>query len=231
MNAQEQAKFRKLGWAMLVSFFALLIVIFMPVFPGKVNGLDYMDNLFNMISKGSSYFIPEAIKKSEALSGKGIEVKVKYDDDKRAAEIAKQVTAGGAQATVAGKEVTIKGDAAQILKAGLADADLMFKNEGKPIADKYGFSEKQAVYNWHFLFKKLSADLTKQEKFNEAKAFDNAQKRGLEPAYNYYGVKAENWKENMALVIFALAFYVIYTLWYGFGLMWLFEGYGMQIGH
>jgi hypothetical protein len=231
MNAQEQAKMKTRGWVMLVTFFALLIVIFMPVFPGKVNGLDYMDNLFNMISKGSSYFIPEAIKKSEELSGKSIEVKVKYDDDKRAAEIAKQVTAGGAQATVAGKEVTIKGDAAQILKAGLADADLMFKNEGKPIADKYGFSEKQAVYNWHFLFKKLSSDLTKQEKFNEAKAFDNAQKRALEPAYNYYGVKAENWKENMALVIFALAFYVIYTLWYGFGLMWLFEGYGMQIGH
>lgn len=231
MNAQEQAKYKTRGWLMLVTFFALLIVIFMPVFPGKVNGLDYMDNLFNMISKGSSYFIPEAIKKSEELSGKSIEVKVKYDDDKRAAEIAKQVTAGGSQATVAGKEVTIKGDAAQILKAGLADADLMFKNEGKPIADKYGFSEKQAVYNWHFLFKKLSSDLTKQEKFNEAKAFDNAQKRALEPAYNYYGVKAENWKENMALVIFALAFYVVYTLWYGFGLMWLFEGYGMQIGH
>lgn len=231
MNVQQQAKFRKLGWAMLVSFFALLIVIFMPVFPGKVNGLDYMDNLFNMISKGSSYFIPEAIKKSEELSGKTIEVKVTYDDDKRAAEIAKQVTAGGAQATVAGKEVTVKGDVALILKAGLADADLMFKNDGKPIADKYGFSEKQAVYNWHTLYKKISFDLNKQEKFAEAKAFDNAQKRALEPAYNYYGVPAENWKDNMALIIFALAFYVVYTLWYGFGLMWLFEGYGMQIGH
>jgi hypothetical protein len=33
------------------------------------------------------------------------------------------------------------------------------------------------------------------------------------------------------LIIFALAFYVVYTLWYGFGLMWLFEGLGLKIGH
>jgi hypothetical protein len=46
------------GILLLVSFFVVLVMIFMPIFPGKVNGLDYMDNLFNMISKGSSYFIP-----------------------------------------------------------------------------------------------------------------------------------------------------------------------------
>ena len=42
------------------------------------------------------------------------------------------------------------------------------------------------------------------------------------------------WFSKAALwlvVIFALAFYVAYTLWYGFGLMWLFEGMGLKIGH
>lgn len=226
-----QAKLKVRGIFMLITFFILLAVIFMPVFPGKVNGLDYMDNLFNMISKGSSYFIPESMTKSEKFAGKMIDVKIKLDDDARAAETAKLVQMSGGQATVAGKEVAIKGDMALIMKGSLVDSDFMFKNDGKPVADKYGYPEKQAMYNWHTLFKKISADLTKQEKFAEAKPFAEIQKKALEPAYNYFGVKAEDWKDNIALVIFALAFYVFYTLWYGFGLMYLFEGLGLKIGH
>lgn len=226
-----QAKLKVRGIFMLITFFILLAVIFMPVFPGKVNGLDYMDNLFNMISKGSSYFIPESMSKSEKFAGKMIDVKIKLDDDTRAAETAKLVQMSGAQATVAGKEVAIKGDMAMIMKGSLADSDFMFKNDGKSVADKYGYPEKQAMFNWHTLFKKISADLTKQEKFAEAKPFAEIQKKALEPAYNYFGVKAEDWKDNIALVIFALAFYVFYTLWYGFGLMYLFEGLGLKIGH
>jgi len=226
-----QANLKTRGIVMLIIFFILLAVIFMPVFPGKINGLDYMDNLFNMISKGSSNFIAESLKKSEKYAGKAVDIKIKFDDEKRVTETAKQLTSNGVQVTAAGKELAIKGDIAQILKASLVDADFMFKNEGKPIADKYGFSEKQAVFNWHVLFNKMSKDLTKQEKFEEAKPFADVQKKALEPAYNYYGVKAENWKDNIALVLFALAFYVFYTLWYGFGLMWLFEGLGLKIGH
>jgi len=226
-----QAKLKTRGIFMLISFFILLAVIFSPVFPGKVNGLDYMDNLFNMISKGSSYFIPESMKKVDKFTGKAIEVKLKFDDEKRVTETAKQLTTNGLQVTAAGKEMTIKGDVAVILKASLIDADFMFKNDGKPVAEKYGFSEKQALFNWHTLFKKIGADLTKQEKFEDAKPFADIQKKALEPAYNYYGVKAEDWQEKIAMVIFALAFYVAYTLWYGFGLMWLFEGLGLKIGH
>jgi hypothetical protein len=226
-----QSKLKARGIFMLIAFFILLVVIFMPVFPGKVNGLDYMDNLFNMISKGSSYFIPASMKSSEKFAGKMIDVKVKLDDEKLAAQTAKLLEMNGLQAAVAGKDLAIKGDMAKILKGGLADADLMFKNDGKPVAEKYGYSEKQAMFNWHTVFKKIGADLTKQEKFAEAKPFADVQKKALEPAYNYYGVEAKNWQENLALVIFALAFYVFYTLWYGFGLMYLFEGIGLKIGH
>ena len=226
-----QAKLKTRGIMMLASFFVLLGVIFSPVFPGKINGLDYMDNLFNMISKGSSYFIPDSMKKSEKFAGKAMEVKVKLDNEKMATEVAQQLTVGGLQASASGAEANIKGDIAQILKASLVDADFLFKNDGKPVADKYGFDEKKAVYNWHVLFKKISGELTKQKRFDEAKIFVDLQKKALEPAFNYYGVKAEGWKENIGLVVFALAFYVVYTLWYGFGLMYVFEGIGLKIGH
>jgi len=32
-------------------------------------------------------------------------------------------------------------------------------------------------------------------------------------------------------VTFSLVFYVVYTLWYGFGIMFMFEGSGMKLEH
>lgn len=230
-----QSKLKTRGILMLVIFSALLVVIFMPVFPGgqsgKVNGLDYADNLFNMVSKGSSYFIPKAMKDSEKFAGKMIDVKVAMKTDEQAVETAKIMEVIGAEAAVTGKDVVIKGDMGLMLKASLADADFMFKNDGKPVADKYGIPEKNVMYAWHTLFGAIGKDLTKQEKFAEAKPFANVQKKALEPSYNYYGVTAMDWKENIAMILAALAFYVFYTLWYGFGLMYLFEGMGLKIGH
>ncbi len=226
-----QSKLKTRGILMLASFTALLVVIFMPIFPGNVNGLDYADNLFNMVSKGSSYFIPKEIKGSEKFAGKMIDVKVAMKDDKQAGETAKMLGIVGLQAAASGKELTISGDMGLLLKAVLEDADHMFSNDGAPIADRYGLPEKAAMYNWHTLFGVISKNLTKQEKFDEAKPFASIQKRALEPSYNYYGVKAMHWKENIVLILAALGFYVFYTLWYGFGLMYLFEGMGLKIGH
>ena len=33
------------------------------------------------------------------------------------------------------------------------------------------------------------------------------------------------------MLIASLAFYVIYTMWYGFGLLFLFEGAGIKLEH
>jgi hypothetical protein len=33
------------------------------------------------------------------------------------------------------------------------------------------------------------------------------------------------------MILVALGFYVVYTLWYGFGIMYVFEGLGLKIGH
>ncbi len=235
MSMQKKLKVR--GILMLISFFVVLGVIFSPVFPGKwdnpgkVNGLDFIDNVFNRISKGSSYFIPKALKDSEKFAGKKIEVKIKAENEQVAAQTAKLFEAGGAQVVVTGKELAIHGDMGLILKRSLSDADFMYKNDGKSLAEKYGFSEQQALYNWWMAFKEVGSDLTNQKKFKEAKEFATIQKKALEPAYNYYGIMAKDWQENITLIIAALAFYVFYTLWYGFGIMYLFEGLGLKIGH
>ena len=65
----SSAQLKTKGFLLLASFFAVLIAIFMPLFPGtqgeKVNGLDYLDNFFNQLSKSSAYYIPEQLKKAE----------------------------------------------------------------------------------------------------------------------------------------------------------------------
>ncbi len=226
-----QKKMKQRGILMLVAFFGLLVVIFSPIFPGKVNGLDYMDNLFNMISKGSSYFIPESITATEQYAGKIIDVKFALDSEKQATDTAKLFQASGAEVTVVGKELAVKGDMARIMKTSLEDADLMFHNDGSALAAKYGYAEKQVLFNWWTAFTSMGKDLTKQESFKQAKTIASIQTKVLEPAYNYYGVEAGSYKDSILLIVAALGFYVFYTLWYGFGIMYLFEGLGLKIGH
>ncbi|TKB08020.1 hypothetical protein [Desulforhopalus sp. IMCC35007] len=229
MSMQKKLKMR--GIIMLLAFFALLLAIFSPIFPGKVNGLDYMDNMFNMISKGSSYFIPESIKATEQYAGKMIDVNIKMENDQQATDTAKLFQASGAEVTVSGNELAVKGDMAGIMKASLEDADQMFHNNGSVLADKYGYGEKQVLFNWWTAFKSMGKDLTKQESFKQAKTITSIQSKALEPAYNYYGVQAGSYKDSFLLIFAALGFYVCYTLWYGFGIMYLFEGLGLKIGH
>ncbi|GAB6192508.1 hypothetical protein [Desulfocastanea catecholica] len=229
MSMQRKLKFR--GIVMVASFFVLLGIIFTPVFPGKMNGLDYMDNLFNMISKGSSYFIPQSLAESEKFADKTIDVTITVANDQEATEIAKLFVASGAQVEATGLDLNIKGNVGQIMKTALEDADMMFNNNGQALVDKYGYDEKRVMFNWWTSSSNISKFLTKEKRFDGAKLFDNIQKKALEPAYNYYGVKIEDWKANIALVLASLAFYVLYTLWYGFGLMYVFEGLGYKIGH
>ena len=60
------------GTAMLAAFVAILIVMFMPVFNGQ-NGLNYLDALYNSISKGSAYYIPKMQQAVKPFAGRRIE--------------------------------------------------------------------------------------------------------------------------------------------------------------
>ena len=219
------------GLLLLGSFFVILGLIFTPIFPGKMNGLDYMDNLFNMISKGSSYFIPKAKTDSEQYGGRELAATAKIADEKQAQQTVLMLEKNGIAASVSDGSLQVRGDLGKLLVASLEDADHMFNNNGTPVTEKYGFPEREVLYNWWTLFKGIGQDLTRQEQFADAKIVANVSKKGLEPAYNYYGVKAMNWQDNIAMILVALGFYVIYTLWYGFGIMYVFEGLGLKIGH
>jgi hypothetical protein len=53
----------------------------------------------------------------------------------------------------------------------------------------------------------------------------------VETSYNYYLIEPQKISDRAFIVLFSLVFYVIYTVWYGFAIMFMFEGWGMELEH
>jgi hypothetical protein len=218
------------GLLLMVAFCVVLVAMFMPFFDGK-NGLQFMDDLYNSISKGSANYIAKARADAEQFGGQQISVTLKMKSAEQAEQTARLFNAAGALVNTDDATLKISGDSGQILFTSLDDAKLMYENNGEAIRTKYGYDERRVLYNWWTANEALVADLNKQEQFKMAKAVTTVNTKAIETAYNYYGIQAQNISERLGIVIFSLVFYVIYTLWYGFGIMYLFEGWGMRLEH
>ena len=234
MSTPAQLKTR--GYLLIISFFAVLFAIFMPLFPAahgdkKVNGLDYLDNFFNELSKGSAYYIPDQVKAAEKYKGQEFTTTLKMKSPEAAAITAKLFATNNIEATADGEKVAVKGDFGSMITIMLEDADAMYHNKGDILQAKYGVDERQTIYSWYQALSAMEKDMTKSEKFAEAKFVKNCMTKAVEPAYNYYKVEVKPVKQEMPMLIASLAFYVIYTMWYGFGLLFLFEGMGIKLEH
>jgi len=229
------AQLKTTGLLLLVTFFAVLVAIFMPIFPGatgqKVNGLDYLDNFFNQLAKSSAYYLPEQIKKAEKYNGQQYTAALKMKSADEAAVTAKLFATNRISAALEGDKIQVSNDLGALLTVMLRDADLMYKNDGKALSAKYGIDERRAIYAWYQVLGAMEKELAKAGQAEQAKFVKNCMAKAIEPAYNFYQIEAKPVKEEMVLLIAALAFYVIYTMWYGFGLMYLFEGLGIKLDH
>ncbi len=215
------------GTGMMVVFVVVLVIIFSPILKGK-NGLQYLDSLYNSISKGSAYYIEDIKKETNKFYGNFINVSLSMTDE-QAKQTALLFEAGGAEADVNGAQLSFSGDIGKILDNCLADSDSMYKNEGKKIVDKYGYSERQVLFNWWTSFQAMDKALNKQKKYKEAKVVSLVNKKAVETSYNYYKITPQNVMDRFGVVIFSLIFYVAYTLWYGFAIMFMFEGWGLKL--
>jgi hypothetical protein len=218
------------GMGLMAAFLVVLAIMFSPVFGGQ-NGLNYLDGLYNSISKGSAYYIPDLKKKAEKYSGNTITASVVMKDEKQAKETAPLFMKSGAMVNVNGSEIKVSGDLGSILTNCLEDSDQMFNNQGEGVKAKYAMDERLTLYNWWMGLKALTKDLNKQKKFVETKFIGDINKRAVECAYNYYKVVPENIGAKWGLVVFSLVFYVIYTMWYGFAILFMFEGWGLKLEH
>jgi len=224
----RHAKFFNMGLLLAVTFLGVLFLIFQPLFDGK-NGLEFADDLFNKLSKGSSYFIPEVLKGNEKLMGTNFSVNIKLDKPDQGANAVTLLTGNGAQAAVQDTQLTISGDLGKLLGGILRDSEEMYHNDGSKVAGRYGFQEMDAMALWWSMLTKMNKEFQKEKKLAESELVMKVLQRAIEPAYNYYGVIPEKVSGKAFTVIGLLVFYVFYTLWWGYAVFYLFDGIGLTM--
>jgi hypothetical protein len=243
-----QKKHMAYGIALGISFIVVLVLIFSPIFPKTTegepqNGLQWADEMFNSLAKGSSYFIPKVAKSNEKFMGKMFTVSIKLgkpedkpgDGEKRAERASKLFTVNeGARVEVNGAELKIEGDLGKVLAAALRDSETFYRNEGEKIKALYGTvmkteDEKQMFRQWWNVLDKINKQFMIEKKGAEAKIVSDVMKKAVEAAYNFYKVDAVKVKEKAGLMIFLLVFYVVYTMWWGFAIFFTFEGIGLRM--
>jgi len=218
-----------IGVVLAISFWAVEALIFTPVFGSGMNGLDFADDLFNKLSKGSSYFIPKLQKSVQGYAGRPFAAEVSLEKPETAALAANLFTAAGATAKAEGGKLNVSGDLGAVLAVVLRDSDEMYRNDGKAVAARYGVKEKDALKAWWTSFSAVDKFLKKNGKVEDAKMISDVMKKGVETAYNYYGIPAEKVADKAALMTFLLVFYVVYTMWWGFAIFYIFDGIGLTM--
>ena len=225
----RNTKLFAIGLVMLLSFAVCYMGMMSPNFGNGRNGLNYADDMFNSFSKGSSNFIKASAKIAETQNGININLGIKASTAAEAVKWGKLYTVAGAAVTIKDTSLTINGDFGKILTSVVADSQSMYNNDGKTVETKYGYDAREATNNWNNSFKKIDTAMKSKSQFKEEIALSQVVTKALEPAYNYYGVEIKNVSDNKASLAFLLSFYLLYTVWYGFGLYYIFAGLGITV--
>ncbi len=221
-------KMFNLGALFAVTFLGVLFTIFSPVFEGK-NGLQFADESFNKLAKGSSYFIPKVARSVQEFSGKPMTVSITLDKSEDAVNAEKILSVAGAKVTRNNSALTVEGDVAIILRSALRDADAMYNNDGKAVNERYGMDEKQALKSWWTTLGKIEKQMKKDKNIETARVISEVNKKAVEPGYNFYKVEANKVIDHAGMLSGLLVFYVAYTMWWGFAIFYLFDGIGLTM--
>lgn len=225
----RHARMFNLGLLLGITFLGVLFLIFQPIFPGGKTGLDFSDDLFNKLSKGSSYFIPEVAKDNEKLMGTDFSVNIKFDKPEQMESAIKILSSGGAQATAKETQLAISGDLGKLLGNVIKDADEMYKNEGAEVSSRYGFKEMDVMALWWSVLSKMNKEFQKDKKIDDSDMVMKVMQKAVEPAYNYYGIEAEKVSGKAFTLTGLLVFYIVYTMWWGYAIFYMFDGIGLSM--
>lgn len=227
MMIVDKKEFRN-GALLGISFFVVLAIMFMPVFGGR-NAFEASDRLFNSIAKGSTYYIPQVLKQNEEYKGRQIDVVIQLDSPELISRVSRLFFDAGASVSTEGTQLKVQGDLGKILELTLQQADAVFHNRGDELVQKYGFNQKEVLYDWYKSLKAVGKSLTRQENFKEAAWIDEVLKRAVEVSYNFFKIEPRSAASAAGILTFALIFYVVYTMWWGYSILFMFEGMGLQM--
>lgn len=220
-----------IGAILLAGFFSLFYFLLTPVFSTKdgpkLTGLEYADEVFNCLSKGSSDFFPQTFAAARSMEGKDVSLSAGMPKKLRVTAVT-LLRETGIEPRMDGNRIIFQGNLGRILLAATEDSRLLFNNSGGALIEKYGGLKPLAISGawWHLLaptVKKLEI----MGKNAESRAVGTVVVRGIEPANNFYGIQALKVSENIPLISGFLLFYIIYTIWYGFAVYEIFKGFGL----
>ncbi|CAK7017243.1 MAG: hypothetical protein DESF_00702 [Desulfovibrio sp.] len=223
------------GCLLLISFLVLFAILLMPIMKDElgnhVTGLQYADNVFNELSKGSSYFIPGVRENLKSVDGKDIQVTVKLKKADLAPLAALVLEKSGAtNVSAQDGKVSFSGNLGLILTSATDDSDNLYNNDAEAVTQKYdGEPALKVASAWWYVLSPTIKELQKQHKIAESQVVDHVLRRAIEPGNNFYSVPAAKVSEHLVLMSAMLIFYVLYTLWYGFAIFELFEGLGLAM--
>jgi hypothetical protein len=227
MAVADKKHFR-IGFFLALGFLGILIIMFLPLF-GGTNAFHASDRLFNSIAKQSTYNIPYLLKETNKKADKFIDVNLEFEKPEHLVLVEKIASYNNKNITKIGDQLKAKINLAELTKIALKEADDMFHNKKQNIEAKYGLKPKKVMYGWWLLLSSLEKKLKFEKKFATAKYLHEVITKGIEVGYNFYKIKPTPAKARAGILSFALIFYIVYTLWWGFSIFYLFEGLGLAM--
>ncbi len=222
------------GVVMTIIFIAILAIMFSNNFQGrtageKINAFEASDNLFNSIAKGSTNYFPMLLEENRKYLDHAINLTMSLQNEAMAEKSAVLLRTSGPEAQSSGTQVSVQGDLGPILETALKDSRILFNNQGLTLQGAYDMPGREVVYVWWNTMNSLERSLTKANDFQAAKFVGRANKRGVEVGYNFYGISSQSATDKAGILTFSLVFYILYTLWWGFSIFFLFEGLGLRM--
>ena len=217
-----------IGGLMTVVFIVILALMSSPIFRGQ-NAFEAADGLFNSIAKGSSYKIPALEQQARKFSGTNLDLVIPASGVHEPDWTKKVLAAAGGRFEETGGKIRLQGDLGTIALAALRDSEAMYNDRDTEISQKYGISGREALYAWWMLLTESQEALKREKKVSQASFLDEVVKKGVEVGYNFFGIAPEKASSRAGILSLSLCFYVAYTLWWGFAIFFLFEGFGLAM--
>lgn len=218
-----------LGLGMAISFGCVFVIMFMPWFGNGRCAFEASDDLFNSISKGSTHYIASLREKTVEVENTAVAVSLKYSSQEIAQQAAFLLENTGNVVMKGETSLEYSGNLGSMLSEAITDSDTAFYNDEAALMKKYGMAPKVVMYRWWQTLKETEKSLKRQKMFPEAVAVNAVVVKGVEVGYNYFGIEPRRASNSYGILSFALIFYVIYTLWWGYALFHLCEGVGLAM--
>ncbi|MBN1381325.1 MAG: sulfite exporter TauE/SafE family protein [Deltaproteobacteria bacterium] len=220
----------KIGIAGLAAFCVVFTVSFFPMI-GQKTALQWADGLFNGLAKNSADYHAESQKAALKFKGTNIDLGIRPRDFADGPTLVKLIGKNGAEARIAPDgRVRIQGDLGRLAEAALADAALVFHNQDQRIEAQYQMPGTEVLYCWWIIFDGLTRRYIQDNRGAEAAFSKIMTGKILEPAYNFRNIEPSKIGDHKLPVLLLLGFYILYTIWYGLSIMFIFEGLGISAG-